>query len=198
MFSEPYLTPKSISTITLEDYGKLQERYQALPLSERAGAVLSDAEPALAAATDILAMLASNPKIKHMIDVVRKNPALMGKIRPSDAKNTLLDASNDFIDVTRKKLAAWRKTMERLSRGEGIIVEQNHQYISSQMPLAVAITSIADVSSYLSMVQLVLSELAKTDEANASLYQSHLVKIRRCSTLLADCENASSFAKVIH
>jgi hypothetical protein len=189
---------KNSGAMQLADFGELQARYQALSLSTRAAAVLKDAEPALQTAEQMLAALANHPKTRHIFDNIRKNQALMGKMRPSEAKNMLLDGSNDFIDVTRKKLSAWRKTMERIGQGEGVITEKSREYISSQVPLAMALASVATVSSYLSIVQVALGELSKIDSKNAFQHNSMLAKIRRCATLLSDCENAASFTTVVH
>lgn len=188
----------NLTGIKLEDFGLLQARYQAMPLSSRASAVLNDAEPALQAAEDIISTLISKPKIKQILDGVRKNPAITGKMRPSEAKNLLMDGSQDFLDVTRKKLAAWRKTMERLSRAEGVVIENNQEFISRQAPLAAAMTGVLDVSSYLSVAQIALSEMVKADGGATSVYASLLTKIRRCGIFISDCENAASFASSVH
>jgi hypothetical protein len=121
---------KNPTGMQLVDFGELQTRYQAMRLASRAEAVLKDAEPALHTAENILSTLASQPKMKHIFEGIRKNQALIAKMRASDAKTMLLDGGNDFIDVTRKKLSAWRKTMERLRQGEGIISENNREYIA--------------------------------------------------------------------
>lgn len=188
----------SPSSMQLVDFGELQTRYQAMPLASRANAVLKDAESALLTADQILASLAAPMKSKHIFDGIRKNQALIGKMRPSEAKNMLLDGNNDFLDVTRKKLAAWRKTMERLGQGEGIITESSGQYISSQVPLAMALASSASVSGYLSIIQIAISELAKADSKSNVQHSSVQTKIRRCATILSDCENAASFTAVVH
>jgi hypothetical protein len=188
----------SFDAMKLEDFGKLQERYQTLGLAHRAGAMLADAKPALSMAETILGTLSSTVKTKQLFDSIRKNSLLIGKMRPSDAKVTLMDNGNDFIDVTRKKIAAWRKTMERLSMGEGIVVENSQEFISSREPVCAAIGSVTALSNYLSVVQIAIGELVKTDADNAPYYNSMITKIRRCATLISDCENASCLTAQVH
>ena len=193
------LAPATLDAMKLTDFGKLQERYQALSLPSRAQAVLADANMALQTADRILAQLSHNDKIEGVFERIRKNTVLTGKIRPSEAKNMLLDAGNDFIDMTRHKLLVWRKTMERISQGEGVMSgPKNDQYISSHVPLAMAISSATTVCSYLSMVQLAYTELSKVDADNAAKYSLDSAKIRRCATLLSDCENAARFKEMVH
>lgn len=182
----------------LEDFGKLQARYSALGLAHRAGAVLADAKPALVMAEDILAGLGSGGKSRQLFDKLRKNSPLVARMRASDAKSALMDSGNDFLDVTRKKLSAWRKTIERLSLGEGIVVEGNREFISSRDPLCAAMLGIASLSSYLSVVQLAIAEQAKAEPDAATYYQSLATKLRRCATLISDCENAGGLASVVH
>jgi hypothetical protein len=64
--------------------------------------------------------------------------------------------------------------------------------------LAIALTSVSTVSNYLSIVQVAVAELAKIDSNNAFQHNSELTKIRRCATLLSDCENAAGFTTVVH
>jgi len=188
-----------LNNMQLEDFGKLQERYQAMPLTHRAQAVLSDAETALRTADRILGNLGNHAMIGEIFERIRKNSVIVGKMRPSEAKNMLMDSSCDFVDVSRHKLMVWRKTMERISQGEGILFDpRNKEYISSHVPLALAIASASTVTSYLSTVQLAYSELAKLDPSNAHKYSMDSAKIRRCSTLLSDCENAACFTAVVH
>jgi len=182
----------------LEDFGHLQERYQSLGLARRAATVLLDAEPALQTADRLLTSLAAHSKITPAFDRVRKNHVLTGKMRASEAKNLLVDDNDDFIEATRRKLAAWRKTMERLAQGEDIVSGQDKEYIPSTAPLALAIAGIASISSYLSIVQLALAELVKIDARNAKRYTSSMAEIRRCATLLSDCEHASGIHTLVH
>jgi len=195
-------TPQSPSATTasapLEDFGKMQARYQSLTLAGRASAVLKDAEPSLQTAETTLKTLSANQNIKQIFAKIRKNPSLTGKMRPSDARDLLMDASSDFIDATRHKLAAWRKTMERISNGEDIVIENNREYIPVDAPLALAIAGTSQVSNYLSIVQLSLMELCKSDPANAESYRSTMSAIRRCATVLSDCECASAMSSVVH
>lgn len=188
-----------LDAMRLEDFGKLTDRYQAMSLSPRAQAVLADAETALKTADRILANLANNSKITEVFERIRKNSVITGKMRPSEAKNMLMDSSNDFIDVARHKLAVWKKTMERISQGEGILYDhKKKEYISSHVPLAMAIHSASTVCVYLSTIQLAFSELMKLDSENAHKYVMDSAKVRRCSTFLSDCENAARFTEVVH
>ena len=191
-------TMETPAAFKLEDFGKLQERYQSLSLAERAQAALNDAEPALQAADKILAGLAAQPKIKPVFDKIRKNHALVGKMRPSEAKNILMDSSNDFIAVTRHKLAAWRKTMQRISQGEGIVREKNREYIPAHLPVAMAVAGIVTASNYLSMAQIALSELSQADDKSIGQHTLNMAKIRRCATVLSDCELASSIGSLVN
>lgn len=196
--TQPSMQTAAPEGMKLEDFGKLQERYQRLGLADRAQAVLIDAEPALQAADRILASLAATPKVRPVFDGIRKNHALTGKMRPSEAKNMLMDANSDFIETARHKLAAWRKTMERVSKGEGIVQENSREYIPNHMPVAVALASVCSASGYLAIIQLALGELGKADNRHATQYASDLARIRRCATLLSDCENASAISALVN
>jgi len=184
--------PASLAAMKLVDFGQLQARYQAQSLTMRAEAVLEDAEPAMKTAERILSMLAGHPQIEQAFASVRKNAFLTGRMRPSEAKMLLMDASGDFIEGTRHKLAAWCKTMQRLAQGEDIARNgSNKEYIPAQAPLALAIAGSSGISNFLSVLQLSLAELAKLDGKNAAAHAAHVAELRRCATLLADCEHAS-------
>lgn len=188
-----------LNAMKLEDFGQLQSRYQSLPLTHRAQAVLADADTALRTADRILGNLAANKKIGEVFERIRNNSVTTSKMRPSEAKNMLLDSNNDFLDIARHKLAVWRKTMERIAQGEGILFDpKNKEYISSHVPLAMAISSASTVCMYLSTIQLVYTELAKIDPSQAHKYSLDAAKVRRCSTFLSDCEIAASFKEVVH
>lgn len=186
------------SGLPLVDFGQLQQRYNSMKLAKRAETVLADAEPALKMATDILTKLQANAKTANVLETIQKNPAIVGKMRPSEAKNMLLDEHKNFIETTCHKLAVWRKTMERVAAGEGVVADKEREYISSHLPVAVAVSSIGAISAYLAIVQLTLAELAKTDGKNAAKYQSDLAKIRRCATFLSDCDLASSISVMVN
>jgi len=191
----------SISTSAfpaLEDFGKLQARYEPLSLAKRAAAVLHDAEPAVATCEQLLAELAEHPKAGQVFAVIRGNPILVGKMRASEAKNTLLDSSNDFIVATLHKLSSWRKTLSRIAAGEGIAKENGKEHIPSDAPVALALFSVNALESYLSVIQLALGELAKIDDKGATHHQSNIAKIRRCATLISDYDHASALRAVIH
>jgi len=189
----------SMNAIKLEDFGELTQRYQSLSLPRRAQAVLMDADMALKTADRTLSKLAAHPNIETIFKHLRANTRIIGKMRPSEAKNILMDSSSDFLDVARHKLAVWRKTMERIAQGEGILFDhQRREYISSQVPLALAISSASTVSIFLSVIQLVFHELEQLDASRALEYQQDAARIRRCATFLSDCENAASFREVVH
>jgi len=193
MSSSVLPSPKS-PMLPLADFGALQTRYQALRLASRAEAMLKDADPALQAAEQLLDVLSAHPECKKLFVSLRANSLLIGKMRPSEAKNMLTDTSCDFIEGTRHKLAAWRKTMERLGQGEAIMSEGGKEFIPGHAPLALAILGNACVSNYLSIIQLVLAELAKIDEE----YKSTVAEIRRCATVISDCEVASGLDRMVH
>jgi len=189
----PAPTPTSFMR-PLEGFDVLQSRYQALGLAGRAQEVLKDAEPALQAAEHVLNLLSEHPSSKKLFTGLRGNSLLIGKMRASEAKNMLMDASCDFIEGTRHKLAAWRKTIERLGSGEAIMSEGGKEFIPGHAPLALALIGNACVSNYLSIIQLAFAELAKTD----STYSATISEIRRCATVLSDCEVASGIDKLVH
>ena len=184
--------------IPLMDYGKLQERYQSLRLIQRAEAVLQDAEPALKIAEDIVRSLATINAMKQVFVKIRKNSMIAGKMRPSDARDLMLDNTSDFIAGTLHKLAAWRKTMERVMLGEGIVMSNNKEYIPANSSLAIAIGGNSCVSNYLSVIQLALHELLRTDKKNAVALRGYISDMRRCATILSDCENAAAIAALVH
>lgn len=188
----------SFESLKLEDFGVLQARYSTMKIAHRAGAMLADAKPALAMAETILNQIGSSGKSRHLFEKLRKNNALIAKMRPSDAKTTLLDGSIDFMDITRKKILAWRKTIERLSMGEAIRIENDREFISSRDPLCAAILSITSLCNYLSVIQLAIIEQAKTDPENAPYYQSMVTKLRRCAIVISDSENAARINAMVH
>ena len=177
--------------IKLEDFGELQARYQGLGLARRAAAVLYDAEPALCLAETILETLSTTKPVLAAVLSIRKNMLVIGKLRPSEAKNILMDSDVDFIESTRRKLAAWRKTMERLRDGESIETNGTKEWLPRNSTLALAIMGNASVSSYLSVIQIVLGEAVRLDGTHASHYAKTTAQVRRCATVLSDCEIAS-------
>src|SRR5690606_8467770 len=70
--------------LALADFGALQTRYQALPVSQRAQTVLKDAEPALQTAQAIIEEIITYPRIDSVFDHLRGNAALIGKMRGSE------------------------------------------------------------------------------------------------------------------
>ncbi|MDX1974066.1 MAG: hypothetical protein SFT92_00135 [Rickettsiales bacterium] len=187
-----------MTMLPLEDFGVLQQRYQSMKISRRAITVLEDAKPALQMVDALLASLSKNPKIFMAIDHIRKDVLLTAKMRASEAKDVLLDDHQDFIETTQHKLGAWRKTMERLASGEGVIHNEREEYIPAHVPLAAAIVKLNTIGSYLSIIQLTLGELTKLDGAHAEIHQANIIKMRRCATFLSDCELASSISLLVH
>jgi hypothetical protein len=180
--------------LKLEDFGSMQARYSALSLPKRASAVLEDAQPALAVAQHILVTLRTNPKLPAAVKALRNNQLLTSRMRASEAKTALLDSSVDFIQVTVNKLSGWHKTMQRIANGEDKV-----SLIQDNIPehLAMAMAGIASASAYLSILKLIVPELSKLDATRAPEYDSMLVEIRRCATVLSDCECASGLNSVI-
>lgn len=191
--SEPRTMPSKLA-----DYGELQNRYQNLPLAERAKTLLYDAEPAIQLANSILEQLAENNNTKQAINDIRLSLPLIAKLRSSEAKNILIDSSVDFIEATIKKVAAWRRNMQRLSQGEGIQNNGENEYIAGDTTIALALIGNGSVSSFLSIIQIILGEMVRIDGANASHYAKTTAQIRRCATILSDCDTASDITKNIH
>lgn len=198
MMTNAQLPPSSLMHLKLEDYGVLQARYQAMKLADRAAAMLLDAEPALKAVDRIITLLEDHPSCAKAFEALRKNHVITGKMRPSDAKQLLMDGANDFTKACGHKLAAWRKTLERLASGEGISQRNGKEVINADSSLAMAIIGTMGISAYFSILQLAIGELTKLDAKNVREYQTMLAETRRCSTILSDCENASGITTVIH
>lgn len=177
------------SMMQIENFGDMQTRYQIMPLANRASAVLSDAEPALTAAQRILGNLATQPKLLQAIGNLRKNSLIISRIRSSEAKTTLMDASIDFIQITARKLMQWHKTLCLISQGkaQATIMKEN-------IPEHLAI---AGGSGYLALVKLIIPELSRLDKNNQEVYDAMLAEIRRCTTILSDCECASDMNSVV-
>jgi hypothetical protein len=188
-----------LEALQLEDFSTMESRYHGLGLCRRAQTVLADADVALRTADRLLAQLGAHPQLAQAFANIRANAALIGKMRPSEARNILMDPTVDFIDVARHKLAVWRKTMERIAQGEGVMSDhQKKEYISGQIPLAMAIASASSASVFLSVLQLVFGELARLDTASAMKCQIEASKVRRCATFLSDCECAAGFRDAVH
>lgn len=193
------MTRAKVMNVPLKDFGELQTRYQSLGLAKRASAVLTDAAAALQVAEAALAAMAASPHTKKAFAQLRQNAMLAGRLRASEAKNLMLDGSDDYIEVTRRKLAAWKHNLERLSQGEGIIArDDGRESLDPHAPLALALAGSASISNYLLIAQLALGELTKLDEKHAPDYTSRVVEIRRCATVLSDCEHASGLQALAH
>lgn len=200
MMQQEYMAnPQRLISLPLEDFGLLQARYSSLSLAKRAQTVLEDAKPALDAAESILHILESHPSASQAFERLRNNHALVGKMRVSEARHALVDGSNDFIQLTRQKLASWRKTMQRVALGEGIAINASaKEYIIGSEPIAIAIAAISSMSNYLAIVQLAIAEIGKMDANHPSQWPSSLAEMRRCATVLSDYEHASSFTTQVH
>ncbi len=171
------------------NFSDMQNRYQMLPLTSRASAVISDAGQASAAVQRILEQLAGQDDLKQAIANLKHNSITIARIRPSEAKTALMDDSINFVDMTAKKLDMWQKILQNIAIGKvhATIVQDNFsQYVT-----------LAGVSGYLAMIMLIIGELGKLNEAKRSLYDSMLGELRRCTTVLSDCECASEFNKVV-
>lgn len=189
----------TISDMKIEDFGELQSRYQALSIAERAKTVLEDAQPALKTARRVIDTLKQDKNMKSIFDKMRKNSMLIAKIRPSDARTALMDKSCDFLSETSHKLAAWEKTMERLSQGEAISSNQGgKEYIRADEPLALLVSGAGSISHYTSIIQIALMDLSRKSKAGSTDFSAMTAEIRRCSTVLSDYENASLFHTLVH
>ncbi len=173
----------------IENFGELQARYQMLPMANRASAVISDSEPVLTAAQHILTNLSKQPKLQQAISNLRTNTATISRIRVSEAKTALLDDSVDFIKVASQKLEIWRKTLENIATGDA-----KATLVKDKLPEH---HSVASGSGYLSLIKLIIMELSSIDKDNTSTYDSMLTEIRRCTTILSDCECASELNNVV-
>ena len=178
-----------LSIMKIENFGDMQARYQTLPLTNRAEAVMSDAEPALAITQKILSNLSKHQKLPQAISNLRSNSFIISRIRPSEAKTVLVDDSVNFIQVANQKLASWHKTLKLIADGK-----TKAKLVKEIMPEHLSITNI---SGYLSLVKLVIVELSKLDSDNQSAYDSMLGETRRCATILSDCECASGLNSVV-
>lgn len=187
----------ALASVKLADFDTLQARYLPLALPERARAMLEDAIPALTLAVEILNKLHTHKLAEQSIANLRKSLPLMGRIRPSEAKNHLQDSGSDFIRTTLHKLAAWQKNLERISAGEGIIEQNGRAIMEADSPVALAYLSNQGIGNYLSIIQLVLGELSRLDGKNASQYAKTTAQLRRCATVLSDCEIASGVTDCI-
>lgn len=197
MTQEHIQTSAAAVPLGLMDFGKMQERYQALSVSRRAAAAIEDAKPALQAAESILESLAGNPKAALAFEHIRKNAVIIGKMRASEAKTVLLDNGGDFVTATVHKLASWRKTLERLEQGEGVVKDKTGEYVPVHMPVAAAMATMNTAGGYLAVIHLALNDLVKTDSKHADQYRADAAKIRRCATLISDCETAAGIATLV-
>ena len=184
--------------IPLEDLGKLQTRYQAMKLAARAAAVLSDAEPAMQVAERILQKLAEEKQTARAISRLASDSPLIARMRSCEARGVLMDTKTDFIQSTINKMAAWRKTMQRVSQGEGVATNSaGKEFIPSSDPIAMAVFSISHLGSYLSIAQLIISEIAKADKGNLE-WSNAVAEMRRCATVITDYDFAVGLTAQVH
>lgn len=177
-------------SMPIENFGDMQARYGMLPLASRASAVLADADPVMTNIKRILASLVEQPEISKAINNLRKNSLIISRIRASEAKTVLMDDSVDFIQATAKKLTGWHKTIWLISKGEtkATLMKEN-------IPEHLSMTG---GSAYLAMIKLIIPELAKLDKKYpSSHYDTMLAELRRCTTVLSDCECASEMNSVV-
>jgi hypothetical protein len=179
----------SATLMPIENFGDMQARYQIMPIASRALAVLSDAEAALTTAKRILISLEEQPKISLAIANLRKDSLLTSRVRASEAKTVLMDDGVDFIQTTTQKLTQWHRTLWLISQGKtkATIMKEN-------VP---AHLSISSVTSYLALIKIIIPELSKLDTDNKNAYDTMLAEIRRCTTILSDCECASEMNSVV-
>lgn len=177
------------NAMKIEKFGDMQTRYLALPLNGRALAVLSDVEPAFSVAKQILESLQHNVNIGKAVANLRGNSLVVSRIRSSEAKSALMDETVDFVKTTIHKLEKWQNIVKQIAQGKtkAYIVKNNipEQFV------------VAGGSGYLSLLKLVIPELAKLDANNKRDYDLMLGELRRCATILSDCECASELNSVV-
>jgi hypothetical protein len=186
------------SSLTLIGYTELVNRYESQGLAKRAEMILVDALPAMEMAEYIFGQLEQCDKLDQSFINIRKNHALIDKVRGSNARNALIDTSSNFIDITRQTMAKWTNTLQRIAGGEGIIRINGCECLDETSPLALAIAGYGQISNYLAMTQLILNELMIIDTQNNQTYTALVAKTRRCSTVLSDYENMLSIIKKAH
>lgn len=177
------------AVMKIENFDEIQARYQMMPLANRAMAVISDAKPAFTGAQRILNELAKESNLQKAITHLRGNTSIISRIRPSQAKTELMDSSVDFIKTAGNKLTQWHKTLDMIASGSTkatlVTSRQSEQHC------------IVSVSGYLPLIKLVINELSVLNKNNADTYNSMLAEIRRCTTILSDCECASELDSVV-
>lgn len=173
----------------IENFGDMQARYQILSLVGRASAVISDVEPALTTAQRILKTLADNPKTPQAVASLRGNSVMLSRIRASEVKSVLMDDSVDLIKSAAQKLTKWDQNLRMIASGEAQV-----KLMKENIPEHL---SVSGGSGYLALIKLVIPELAKIDKANQAAYDTMLAEIRRCTTIISDCECASELNSMV-
>jgi len=173
----------------IENFGDMQTRYKTMRLNDRAKAVIDDADAAVTLTKNILGELEKSKQTAEALSKLRNNAFIISRIRTSEAKSALMDESVDFIKTSYQKLVKWQKTLEHIAQGKtkAVIVKET---VPEHL-------TVAGASSYLALVKLVIQELIKLDEKNKEKYDSMLAELRRCTTIISDCEYASEMNSVV-
>jgi hypothetical protein len=179
----------SATLMPIANFGDMQARYQIMPIASRALAVLSDAEIALTTTKRILKELAENSKFSQATANLRQDYFLTSRIRAGEAKTAFMDDCIDFIQITTNKLIQWHKTLWLISQGKtkATIMKEN-------IPNHLSVTG---ATEYLALIKLIIPELSKLDDNSSTNYNTMLAEIRRCTTILSDCECASEMNSVV-
>jgi hypothetical protein len=188
MYSQAIILADS-SIMKIGNFGEMQMRYQLMPLASRASAVISDAEAAFAIVKRILIELSTDPKRIKAVASLRNNSIIVSRIRPSEAKTVFMDESVDFIQTSLQKLEGWKQILQNIAQGktQATVIKDNFSQ-------HVALTG---ASGYLAIIKLIIPEFVKRDKTNEDGYNSALAELRRCTTILSDCECASEFNSVL-
>ena len=168
--------------IALSDYGELQTCYAGMSPVERAQAVYDHAEPSVRLALGLLDVIAGLPDCHTAITQLRANDEIMRRLRHNEARATLLDAKVDYLAVCAQKLLAWHQAIRRVAIGEAV---------NTDNALGIILQAHQGVSAYLSLVPLILGEMSHIDAQHASQYAKATAQLRRCATMISDCETAS-------
>ncbi|MEQ1789517.1 MAG: hypothetical protein ABL857_03640, partial [Rickettsiales bacterium] len=86
-------------------------------------------------------------------------------------------------------LIQWHKTLWLISQGKtkATIMKEN-------IPNHLSVTG---ATEYLALIKLIIPELSKLDDNSSTNYNTMLAEIRRCTTILSDCECASEMNSVV-
>lgn len=185
------------ATIPLTDYSKLQSRYLGLDLISRAQKVYEDAQAAVTLSQELIEVISQLPESKKALTLIRNDAQLVGRLRNSEAKMVLMDSNADYFSVCKQKIAAWHLAISRLIQKEDVIEMNGDLVVPADSALGTTLTMHQGVSCYLAILPVVLGELSQLDAANASQYAKTTAQIRRCGTLISDCETASELISCV-